>query len=139
MEPKVNEKLFEEQSIYVGIDCHKKNWTVTILGEQYKHKMMSQNSSPDILAYYFRRNFRGADFHAIYKTRFNGFYSCQRLKELGIDCKVVHAPDIPTRYREKIQKLDPGDGRKLARSIRSKEFEFMHVPEPTEEADQELV
>jgi len=28
----------ERQSFYVGIDSYKKNWTVTISGEQYKHK-----------------------------------------------------------------------------------------------------
>jgi transposase len=131
MQTKVNEKLFDGQSIYVGIDCHKKNWTVTILGEQYEHKTMSQHPDPDILATYLKRNFPGADYH--------GFYSCRRLKELGISCKVIHAADVPTRQKEKIQKMDPVDSRKLARSLRSKEFEFIDVPEPTLEADRALV
>lgn len=138
-EVKVTKKLFNGQSIYVGIDCHKKNWTVTILGEQHEHKTMSQNPDPDILASYLRRNFPGADYSAVYEAGFNGFYSCRRLKELGIDCKVVHAADVPTRHKEKIQKMDPVDSRKLARSLRSKEFEFIHVPEPTLEADRALV
>jgi transposase len=41
--------------------------------------------------------------------------------------------------KEKIQKLDPVDSRKLARSLRSKEFKPIHVPEPTLEADRALV
>jgi len=138
-EVKVTKKLFDGQSIYVGIDCHKKNWTVTILGEQYEHKTMSQNPDPDILASYLKRNFPGADYQAVYEAGFNGFYSCRRLKELGINCKVIHAADVPTRYKEKIQKMDPVDSRKLARSLRSKEFEYIHVPEPTLEADRALV
>ena len=139
MQTKVNKKLFDGQSIYVGIDCHKKNWTVTILGEQYEHKTMSQNPDPDILASYLRRNFPGAVYNAVYEAGFNGFYSCRRLRELGINCNVIHAADVPTRQKEKLQKMDPVDSRKLARSLRSKEFETIHVPEPSLEADRALV
>lgn len=139
MQAKVKEKLFDGQSIYVGIDCHKKNWTVTILGEQYEHKTMSQNPDPDILASYLRRNFPGADYSAVYEAGFNGFYPCRRLRELGINCNVIHAADVPTRQKEKIQKMDPVDSRKLARSLRSKEFEAIHLPEPLLEADRALV
>jgi transposase len=139
MQTKVNEKLFDGQSIYVGIDCHKKNWTVTILGEQYEHKTMIQNPDPDILASYLKRNFPGAAYNAVYEAGFNGFYSCRRLRELGINCNVIHAADVPTRQKEKIQKMDPVDSRKLARSLRSKEFEAVHVPEPSLEADRALV
>jgi transposase len=138
-EVKVTKKLFDGQSIYVGIDCHKKNWTVTILGEEYEHKTMSQNPDPDILASYLQRNFPGASYHAVYESGFNGFYSCRRLNELGIKCKVIHAADVPTRYKDKIQKLDPTDSRKLARSLRSREYEFIDIPEPALEADRTLV
>jgi transposase len=139
MQNKVNEKLFEGQSIYVGIDCHKKNWTVTILGEQYEHKTMSQNPDPDILAAYLKRNFPGANYNAVYEAGFNGFYPCRQLRQLGINCNVIHAADVPTMNKEKIQKMDPVDSRKLARSLRSKEFEAIHVPEPFLEADRALV
>ena len=55
MQTKVNDNLFAGQSIYVGIDYHKKSWKVTILGEQYEHKTMSQNPSPEILANYLKK------------------------------------------------------------------------------------
>jgi transposase len=138
-EVKGTKKLFDGQSIYVGIDCHKKNWTVTILGEQYEHKTMSQNPDPDILASYLKRNFPGAQYNAVYEAGFNGFYSCRRLKELGVNCNVIHAADVPTSNKEKIQKIDPVDSRKLARSLRSKEFESINIPEPSLEADRTLV
>jgi transposase len=100
---------------------------------------MSQNPDPDILASYLKRNFPGADYKAVYEAGFNGFYSCRRLRELGINCNVIHAADVPTRQKEKIQKMDPVDSRKLARSLRSKEFEAIHVPKPSLEADRALV
>jgi transposase len=91
------------------------------------------------LASYLRRNFPGADYHAVYEAGFNGFYSCRKLRQLGINCDVIHAADVPTRHKEKIQKTDPSDSRKLARSLRSHEFEAIHVPEPLLEADRALV
>jgi transposase len=112
---------------------------VTILGEQYEHKTISQNPDPDILASYLKRNFPGAGYHAVYEAGFNGFYPCRQLKQLGINCNVVHAADVPTMNKEKIHKLDPVDSRKLARSLRSKEFEPIHIPEPSLEADRTLV
>lgn len=139
MESKVNQKLFEGQSFYVGIDCHKKNWTVTILGEEYEHKTMVQDPNPDILAAYLRRNFPGARYHAVYEAGFNGFYSCRRLRELGVNCSVIHAADVPTGSKEKLHKTDPVDSRKLARSLRGKEFTSIDIPEPYIEADRALI
>jgi transposase len=139
METKVNKKLFEGQSIYVGIDCHKKNWTVTILGEEYEHKTMSQNPDPDILSSYLKRNFPGAEYQVVYEAGFNGFESCRKLREAGINCFVTHAADVPTSHKEKIQKLDPVDSRKLARTLRSKEFKPIHIPDQWLEADRALI
>lgn len=139
METKVNQKLFEGQSIYVGIDCHKKNWTVTFLGEEYEHKTMSQNPDPALLSAYLKRNFPGANYQAVYEAGFNGFEPCRKLQAEGIGCYVIHAADVPTSHKEKIQKLDPVDSRKLARSLRSKEFKPIHIPDRWLEADRALI
>lgn len=139
METKVNQNLFEGQSIYVGIDCHKKNWTVTILGEEYEHKTMCQNPDPASLTAYLKRNFPGAHYQAVYEAGFNGFEPCRKLRQGGIDCFVIHASDVPTSHKEKIQKVDPVDSRKLARSLRSKEFKPIHIPEQKLEADRALI
>ena len=123
MQPKVNKNLFDGQSFYVGIDFHKKSWQVTILGEQYEHKSMSQNPDPELLASYLKRNFPGGNYHAVYEAGFSGFEACRKLRQLGVDCDVIHPADVPTSQKEKLQKTDPTDSRKLARSLRSNEFE----------------
>jgi transposase len=100
---------------------------------------MSQNPDPDLLASYLIRNFPGGSYHAVYEAGFSGFESCRRLRQLGVDCVVIHPADVPTSQKEKLQKTDPTDSRKLARSLRSNEFEPIHVPEPSLEADRALV
>lgn len=139
MQTKVNKKTFKGQSFYIGIDYHKKSWKVTILGEKYEHKTMSQDPNPDILAGYMSRNFPGGEYHAVYEAGFSGFGACRRLQELGVNCTVIHAADVPTSQKERQQKTDKADSRKLARSLRSNELEAIHVPDRKLEADRALL
>jgi transposase len=139
MQRKIKENSFNGQSFYVGIDYHKKSWKVTILGEKYEHKTMSQNPEPKILANYLKRNFPGGTYHAVYEAGFGGFKSCRKLRELGINCIVIHPADVPTNQKERLQKTDKADSRKLARSLRSGEFDAIHIPDSKLEADRALV
>jgi len=139
MQRKINENSFNGQSFYVGIDYHKKSWKVTILGEKYEHKTMSQNPDPKILANYLKRNFPGGNYQAVYEAGFSGFNACRKLRELGINCIVIHPADVPTNQKERLQKTDKVDSRKLARSLRSGEFEAIHIPDNKLEADRALV
>jgi transposase len=139
MQTESTKKLFEGQSFYVGIDYHKKSWSVTILGEQYEHKTMSQDPDPELLAGYLKRNFPGANYNAVYEAGFSGFETCRKLNELGINCIVIHPADVPTSQKEKLQKTDKVDSRKLARSLRSNEIKPIHIPDPNLEADRALI
>lgn len=139
MRNEITKDSFHGQSFYVGIDYHKKSWKVTILGEQYEHKTMSQDPSPEILARYLKRHFPGATYKAVYEAGFSGFTSCRELNQLGIDCIVIHPADVPTSQKERLQKTDKSDSRKLARALINKELEAIDVPDPELEADRALV
>lgn len=139
MQSKISKDSFKDQSFYIGIDYHKKSWKVTILGEQYEHKTISQDPKPEILANYLNKNFPGGNYLAVYEAGFSGFKSCRKLKKLGVDCIVIHPADVPTSQKEKLQKTDKADSRKLAKILRSSGFEAIHVPEPKLEADRALV
>lgn len=139
MRTKVNKKSFEGQPFFIGIDYHKKSWKVTILGEHYEHKTMSQNPDPALLASYMKKNFPGGSYYAVYEAGFSGFESCRQLNAMGIKCDLIHPADVPTSQKEKLQKTDKADSRKLARMLRSREFEPIHIPERKLEADRALV
>jgi transposase len=139
MQTKVNKNLFTGQSIYAGIDVHKKSWNVTIMGEHYEHKSFSQNPEPGILVSYLRKNFPGADYHAVYEAGFSGFNACRELKEMGVNCQVIHAADVPTSIKEKLQKTDKADSRKLARGLRGDELTPIDIPALELEVDRAIV
>ncbi len=140
MRPKVSQELsFAGQSFYVGIDVHKKSWKVSIYGDHYEHRTFSQNPSADELVRYLSRQFPGGDYHAVYESGFSGFSACRRLRQLGVNCQVVHAADVPASQKEKLQKTDTIDSRRLARMLRGQELEAIHIPEVELEADRALM
>jgi transposase len=135
---KVSGNSFSGQTLYVGLDVHKKNWAVSILSDHHELKTMSADPNPQTLAKFLFRNYPGAEFLAVYEAGFSGFGACRELKSLGIACQVVHPADVPTTHKEKIQKTDSIDSRKLARMLRNNEISSIHIPDEELETDRSL-
>jgi transposase len=130
---------FSGQHIYVGIDVHKKSWSVCILTNQFEHKTFSQPPDSSVLANYLNRNFPGATCHAVYEAGYSGFWTHDQLREKGIECIVVNPADVPTKDKERASKRDPVDCRKLARSLRNGELVGIYVPSRIKIEDRSLL
>ena len=135
----VNKLDFSGQSIYVGLDVHKKSWSVSIFSEQCEHKTFTQPPEADKLVHYLKRNFPGADYHAVYEAGFSGFWTHDQLREQGVNCIVANPADVPTTNKERTQKRDPSDCRKLARNLRKGELKGIYVPIRPKLEDRSLV
>lgn len=135
MREKINKKTFEGQSIYVGIDVHKKSWKVSIMTKDLDYKTFSAVPQADKLGSYLREHFPGADYYTAYEAGFSGFWLHRELTKLGIKSVVVNPADIPTTDKERRQKEDQRDSRKIAQSLRSGQLESIYVP--TEKAQQD--
>jgi len=135
----INKLDFSGQSIYVGLDVHKKSWSVSIYSEQCEHKTFAQSPEADKLVRYLKRNFPGATYHAVYEAGFSGFWAHEQLQEKGVNCIVVNPADVPTTNKERTTKRDRTDCRKLARSLRSGELEGIYVPARPKLEDRSLV
>lgn len=46
---------FSGQHLYVGLDVHKKSWSVSILTLQFEHKTFTQPPEPSVLVNYLNR------------------------------------------------------------------------------------
>jgi transposase len=130
---------FKGQNIYVGIDTHLRNWAVTILTENNFHKKFSHDPKPEVLANYLKRNFPGAEYYSAYEASYCGFNIHRRLNELGINNIVVNPADVPTTDKEKRQKEDARDSRKLALTLRSGELKGIYVPSRESEELRSLI
>ena len=136
-----NKKDFKGQNIFVGIDVHLKQWTVTVLTESGYKKKFSQPSCPKSLFDHLSKNYPGGIYKAVYESGFSGYSSCYELRKYGIDCQIVHAADVPTSQKEKVTKSDVVDSEKLARSLRNGELDeyFIYIPSSDSLDDRSLL
>lgn len=119
---------FEGQNIYVGIDYHLKSWVVTILLEHTIFKTFSMNPSAKELSTYLRINFPGGNYFSAYEAGFCGFRSHWELLSYGIKNIIINPADIPTSDKDKQQKEDKRDSRKIAKSLRIGDLTGIYVP-----------
>ena len=136
---KTNKLDFTGQPIYIGMDVHKKSWTVSIHSAICEHKTFTQPPEVDILVNYLKRNFPGASYHSVYEAGYSGFWVHDQLREKGVACTVVNPADVPTKDKERRKKRDSVDCRKLARSLRAGEIEGIYVPCRPKLEDRSLV
>lgn len=130
---------FTGDRIYVGIDVHKKQWNVSIMGAFKEHKTFVQPPDAAKLGNYLRANFPNADYYSVYEAGFSGFWAHEDLQKEGLTNIVINAADVPTTNKEKYQKRDSVDSRKLCRSLREGSLMGIHVPSREELEDRGTV
>lgn len=136
---KDNKLSFQGQHIYVGIDTGKKSWTVTILTDQVEHKTFNQPPVPETLVGYLHKNFPEAHYICAYEAGLFGFWIYEALEKLGVDCIVVHPADIPTKDKERRNRNDSVDSRKIAKNLRNGDLTPLYIPSRQSQEDRSLV
>ena len=64
------------------------------------------------------RHYPDGEYLAVYESGFSGFATYYALKEVGIDCIVINAADVPSSQYENVMKTDVIDSEKLARALK---------------------
>jgi transposase len=136
---KVKQLDFTGQDVFVGLDTHLKSWSVSILVGDAPYKTFSQDPGADILNNYLVKNFPNANYFSVYEASFCGFKLHRDLVNLGIKNIVVNPADIPTTDKERKQKEDSRDSRKLARQLGQNDLTGIYVPDLEVEGDRNLV
>lgn len=139
MQTQSNNLNFEGQNLYVGFDVHSKSWQVTILSEKMSLKTFVMPPEPELLSSYLHTNFPKATYYSAYEAGFSGYWAHYKLQELGIKNIVVNAADIPSSQKDKVQKEDRRDSRKIAQSLRNEELTSIYIPELSTLNDRSLV
>jgi transposase len=119
---------FNNQAFYVGIDVHKKNWTITIRSNQMELNTLSMNPSPKELFNYMHKRYPHGNYISAYEAGFCGFWIHRNLEQHGFHNYVVNAADIPTTHKEKNHKTDKIDSRKIARELEKKNLTSIYIP-----------
>ena len=130
---------FSGQPIYIGLDVHKKSWSVSIFTKQGEYKSFSQTPKTETLMKYLQHHFPDGQYLSVYEAGYCGFWIHDQLREKGIQNIVANPADIPTQDKERRNKRDRVDCRKLARGLRSGDIQGIYTPPRWKLEDRSLI
>ncbi|HDT12116.1 MAG TPA: IS110 family transposase [Candidatus Marinimicrobia bacterium] len=130
---------FKGQSIYVGLDVHKKSWTMSIFDESMHLKRLTMPPDTEKLSAYLKRMYPLARYHVAYEAGYSGYWIHDQLKRIGIDCIVVHPGDVPTTDAERRNKTDVRDSMKLGKELQKGNLQGIQVPTIFRREDRGLI
>jgi transposase len=130
---------FSGTTIYCGVDVHKKSWRVNIADSEFELEDFTQNPDAVLLHKHLTRRYPGANYKIGYEAGFSGFSMQRSLSGAGCECWVVNAADIPASDKDKKQKQDKADARKLCDYLQSKKLKGIHIPDTEWEHARTLV
>lgn len=128
MEKQNNSISFNNQRFYIGVDVHKKQWTVTIRSNKLALKTFSMKPSAKELSEYMRKKYPGGEYRSVYEAGFCGYSAHRELESYGIKNIIAAPTEIPTSNKEKNEKRDSVDSRKLARELENGSLEGIYIP-----------
>jgi transposase len=132
---KAREKLAKGKRIDVGIDVHKKTWSVCVLceGEEIYNAVLPADA--DRLVALLKR-FGASEVHTVYEAGPTGFALHDALTAQGFD-SMVTPPSLVPQTGGRV-KTDRRDGRKLATLLATGFLRRVHVLSPQERAERQL-
>jgi transposase len=118
---------FTGQAFYVGLDVHKRSWSVTVrtLGLEVAH--FSQAADPDQLVRHLYKRYPGGDFISAYEAGFCGTSAHYSLRKAGIQNIIINPADLPQTDKQKKNKNDYNDSRATARYLEAGILRGIHI------------
>ncbi len=119
---------FSNQDFYLGLDVHKRSWSVTIRSNNIVLKTFSMNPEPKELNNYMEKKYPNGNYYSVYEAGFSGYGIHRELEKLGFNNIIVSPTQIPTSSSERLRKTDEVDSRKLARELENNSLTGIYIP-----------
>lgn len=130
-------KNYTGKTVFLGIDVHKKTYTVAAICDGALMKKATLEASPDVLIGFCRKYFPGASIESAYEAGFCGFHLHRALEKNDINNRVVHAAGIEVSSGNRV-KTDKRDAIKIATQLAAGRLRGIHVPSEEREAKRAL-
>src|SRR5439155_2530717 len=130
---------FAGQTIFCGIDVHKRSWQVNIRSREFELENFNQSPSEQSLLKHLRKRYPEASYSLAYEAGFSGFSSQRMLQQAGVTCMVVNPADVPTSDKDHKRKSDRIDARKISRELSNGNLAGIYIPAVSMEHARTLV
>jgi len=132
-----NKYNYTGKAVFVGIDVHKKTYSVSVVCDGGVVKRDTMPAFPQRLVDYLNKYFSGAVIKSAYEAGFSGFGLHRYLIDNGIENIVVNAASIEIGARDRV-KTDKRDSLKIALQLYSSRLKGIYIPSPEMEDRREL-
>jgi transposase len=133
------QETVNKPKLYIGVDIHKKSWSVTIRTDIMEHKNYSMPPNAEDLFQYVEKNFPNHDITLTYEAGCCGFSAARFFLNLGWNLCVVNPADVPTMHKQNFQKTDKIDSRNLCKQLQMGNLNPIHVPQEEQEQFRSLL
>lgn len=124
---------------HVGIDVHRRSWTVCILHDREEvFRGQISSRTEDLLSVFRKHGVTAAATRIAYEIGGCGFWIHDKLTAAGFEVVVAAPCQIPREPGRKI-KTDPRDSRELARLLQGGMLRPIFIPTPEERSARDLV
>lgn len=114
------------KTIFVGMDVHKKTYSVTAICDGTIVKRDTLKAEPEALISYLKKRFGSGKIKTAYEAGFCGFHLHRALEAAGIENIVVHAAGIETSNSR--VKTDKRDSLKIAAHLSEGKLRSVYIP-----------
>jgi len=119
------------KTIFVGMDVHKKTYSVTAICDGIVIKRDTLKATPHILITYLKKRFGSGTIKTAYEAGFCGFHLHRALESAGIENLVVHAAGIEVSNSR--VKTDKRDSLKIAAHLAEGKLRNVLIPTAEQE------
>jgi transposase len=105
---------FRGQSFFIGLDVHKRSWSVTVRSLNLHLDHFSQPPSVKVLINYLHKRYPGGEYYSAYEAGFCGTGIHEELCRGGVHNIIVNPADIPCTDKQNKNKTDIRDSRSIA-------------------------
>ena len=119
--------------LFIGLDVHKKSWSVHLRTDLFDHKGYSMPPAPEKLADYVLQHFKEHEVSVTYEAGCCGFSAARYFLNMGWTVKVVNPADIPRKDKQHYQKTDKIDCRNLCKQLQQDQLHGIYIPTESEE------
>ncbi|HEV7329400.1 MAG TPA: IS110 family transposase [Flavisolibacter sp.] len=124
----MNAQTTATPKVFIGIDIHKKQWSVHLRTDICEHRGFTMPPSPDVLFQYVFRHFPDHDVWVAFEIGCCGFWAAREMLGYGWQVQVVNPGDVKQSDKHRYQKTDRIDARHLCRQLQKEELHGIYVP-----------
>lgn len=119
--------------VFIGMDIHKKSWSVSIQTDLFFHKTFTMPPSACELANYIDSHFQNHEVLLSYEAGCCGFSAARYFLNLGWEVLVVNPADVRKSDKDRYMKTDKCDARLLSNQLKIGALKGIYIPSEEQE------